>query len=70
MIFHAEKAEDMALASRVDRGAFHVLGFGGGGTRDHMQHLHAVGSVVKEFIVPRWKKQDKERGRSVLSMLE
>jgi hypothetical protein len=41
---------------RVDDGDLHVHGFKGAGPNDHMRHLHRVGDVVREYLVPRWQR--------------
>lgn len=41
---------------RVDEGDLHVHGFKGAGPNDHMRHLHHVGDVVREYLVPRWQR--------------
>ena len=46
---------------RVDEGDFHVRGYTGGGVKDHIDHLQAVGDLALEFIVPRWSKPDDAR---------
>ena len=48
-----DAAFGMKLRYRADAKNLHVLGFHGGGPQDHMQHLHAVGDVVRTFIAPR-----------------
>lgn len=47
-------ADGMVRSYRVDDGDLHVHGFRGGGPGDHMRHLHIVGDVVREYVVPRW----------------
>jgi len=49
-----QNADGMLRAYRVDDGELHVHGFHGGGPADHMRHLHTVGDVVREYLVPRW----------------
>ncbi len=44
----------MVRTYRVDEGGLHLQGFEGAGPGDHMRHLHFVGDVVREFLVPRW----------------
>lgn len=44
----------MVRTYRVDEGGLHLHGFQGAGPGDHMRHLHLVGDVAHEFLVPRW----------------
>ena len=44
----------MVRSYRVDTGDLHVHGYRGQGPDDHMKHLHMVGDVVREWLVPRW----------------
>ena len=50
----SQNADGMVRSYRVDQGDLHVHGFRGGGPGDHMRHLHLVGDVVREYLVPRW----------------
>jgi hypothetical protein len=50
-------ARGMLPKYRVDAGDLHVYGFRGGGPNDHMRHLHLVGDMVRELVVPRWSKR-------------
>ncbi len=47
----------MTLATRADAGNLHVRGFRGGSPRDHLEHLHLIGSVLGTWVVPRWKRE-------------
>ncbi|HRG99667.1 MAG TPA: hypothetical protein PLR99_25645 [Polyangiaceae bacterium] len=49
-----EASGAMVRTYRVDEGGLHLHGFHGAGPGDHMRHLHLVGDVVHEFLVPRW----------------
>ena len=49
----------MTLAKRVDSGNLHVRGFKGRGPRDHFQHLYMIGEVLRSWVVPRWKREDR-----------
>ncbi len=44
----------MVRSYRVDTGDLHVHGYRGQGPDDHMKHLHMVGDVVRDWLVPRW----------------
>lgn len=44
----------MALKFRGDVGNFHVLGWKGGGKRDHFDQLHLVGDILREHVGHRW----------------
>jgi hypothetical protein len=46
---------DMVLVSRVDDRGLHVRGFDGTSQRTHMDHLHLVGPMVKQYVAPRWR---------------
>lgn len=46
--------EPMRLSYRVDAGNLHVRGYRGEGPRDHFDHLHLVGEVLRNWLVPRW----------------
>lgn len=47
--------EAMRLSYRADAGNLHVRGYRGQGPRDHFDHLHLVGQVLRSWLVPRWK---------------
>jgi hypothetical protein len=47
--------ETMRLSYRADTGNLHVRGYRGQGPRDHFDHLHLVGQVLRSWLVPRWK---------------
>lgn len=51
---HESTARGMVRTYRADVGDLHVQGFRGQGPDDHMRHLHMVGDVVRESLVPRW----------------
>lgn len=44
----------MRLSYRADAGNLHVRGYRGQGPRDHFDHLHLVGEVLRNWLVPRW----------------
>jgi hypothetical protein len=44
----------MRLSYRADAGNLHVRGYRGVGPRDHFDHLHLVGEVLRNWLVPRW----------------
>jgi hypothetical protein len=44
----------MLLSYRADAGNLHVRGYRGQGPRDHFDHLHLVGEVLRNWVVPRW----------------
>lgn len=44
----------MTLKYRGDVGNFHVLGWKGGGKRDHFDQLHLVGDILREHVGHRW----------------
>ena len=46
--------ESMRLSYRADAGNLHVRGYRGQGPRDHFDHLHLVGEVLRNWLVPRW----------------
>jgi hypothetical protein len=46
--------ETMRLSYRADAGNLHVRGYRGQGPRDHFDHLHLVGEVLRNWVVPRW----------------
>jgi hypothetical protein len=46
----------MTLRQRADKGGLHVRTWKGGGPHDHFDQLHLVGSLVREFVTPRWNK--------------
>jgi hypothetical protein len=48
-------SETMRLSYRADAGNLHVRGYRGQGPRDHFDHLHLVGEVLRFWLVPRWK---------------
>jgi hypothetical protein len=43
-----------AIAQKADEGNLHVRGFRGQGPRDHFDHLHLIGSMLRSWLVPRW----------------
>ncbi len=51
----------MTLTMRADLGDFHVLSYRGETARDHIQQLHLVARVMRDFVLPRWEKQDAQR---------
>ena len=49
----------MKLVKRADAGNLHVRGFRGAGPRDHFEHLYLLGEVLRSWVVPRWKRDDR-----------
>jgi hypothetical protein len=49
----------MTLTKRADSGNLHVRGFRGRGPRDHFEHLHLIGEVLRSSVVVRWKREDR-----------
>ena len=49
----------MRLTKRADAGNLHVRGFRGRGPRDHFEHLYLIGEVLRSWVVPRWKREDR-----------
>jgi hypothetical protein len=49
----------MKLSMRADAGNLHVRGFRGAGPRDHFEHLHLLGEVLRSWVVPRWKRDER-----------
>ncbi|MCC6646183.1 MAG: hypothetical protein IT374_11495 [Polyangiaceae bacterium] len=45
----------LEMISRFDKGDLHVRGYGGDDKPDHCAHLGLVASVMKVYLVPRWK---------------
>jgi hypothetical protein len=48
----------MALKSRGDSGAFHVLHYAGGDEQAHCDHLHAFGETLLPYLKERWSTPD------------
>jgi hypothetical protein len=48
----------MTVSRHADHGNLHVLGFRGGGPRDHFQHLYLIGEALRSSLVPRWKPEE------------
>jgi hypothetical protein len=51
-----DRVATMTLRQRADKGGFHARTWKGGGAHDHFDQLHLVGSLVREFVAPRWNK--------------
>jgi len=49
----------MTLGKRADAGNLHVRGFRGQGPRDHFEHLYLIGQVLRSWVVPRWKREER-----------
>ena len=49
----------MKLLKRADAGNLHVRGFRGAGPRDHFDHLYLLGDVLRSWVVPRWKRDER-----------
>ncbi len=44
---------------RADAGNLHMRGYTGKGKHDHINHLHLVKDVMRDFCAPRWRELDK-----------
>ncbi len=57
---YTEEPDDdgRTLILRANVGDFHVMGYRGETKRDHIQQLHLVTRVMRDFILPRWERQD------------
>ena len=55
----SETWRTMALSRRADAGNLHVRGFRGQGPRDHFEHLYLIGQVLRSWVVPRWKREER-----------
>jgi hypothetical protein len=49
----------MKLVKTADAGNLHVRGFRGAGPKDHFEHLYLLGEVLRSWVVPRWKRDDR-----------
>ena len=49
----------MTLIKRADVGNLHVRGFKGRGPKDHFEHLYLIGEVLRSWVVPRWKREER-----------
>jgi len=49
----------MTLIKRADAGNLHVRGFRGRGPKDHFEHLYLIGEVLRSWVAPRWKREDR-----------
>lgn len=49
----------MSLSMRADAGNLHVRGFRGRGPKDHFEHLYLIGEVLRSWVAPRWKREDR-----------
>ena len=49
----------MTLIKRADSGNLHVRGFRGRGPKDHFEHLYLIGEVLRSWVAPRWKREDR-----------
>jgi len=49
----------MSLSMRADAGNLHARGFRGRGPKDHFEHLYLIGEVLRSWVVPRWKREDR-----------
>ena len=49
----------MTLIARADAGNLHVRGFRGRGPKDHFEHLHLIGEVLRAWVAPRWKREER-----------
>jgi hypothetical protein len=52
-------ARGMTTYLRADAGALHVRGFRGQEARDHVDHLHLIGDVLRAWVLPRWTGDDR-----------
>ena len=64
-IVNAAKVEERVPAIRnltryyhADIGDFHVRGYTGFSKEAHIAHLHMVGDVMRELVLPRWRRLD------------
>jgi hypothetical protein len=64
---HEANSRGMLRTYRVDTGDLHVHGYRGAGPDDHMKHLHMVGDVVREWLVPRWSSPQSSRTPSIFA---
>jgi hypothetical protein len=55
----SEAWRTMTLKNRADAGNLHVRGFRGQGPRDHFEHLYLIGQVLRSWVVPRWKREER-----------
>lgn len=46
----------MTLRMKADKGNLHTRTWKGGGPHDHFDQLHLVGTLVRQFVAPRWTK--------------
>jgi hypothetical protein len=49
----------MTLWKRADTGNLHVRGFRGRGPKDHFEHLYLIGEVLRSWVAPRWKREER-----------
>jgi len=49
----------MTLIKRADSGNLHVRGFRGRGPKDHFEHLYLIGEVLRSWVAPRWKREER-----------
>ncbi|MDB5220940.1 MAG: uncharacterized protein JWO86_8867 [Myxococcaceae bacterium] len=49
----------MTMTKRADAGNLHVRGFRGRGPKDHFEHLYLIGEVLRSWVAPRWKREDR-----------
>jgi hypothetical protein len=48
------RGDGMVEWYHTDAGGLHVRGYRGGGPKDHLDQLHLVDDLVREFVAPRW----------------
>jgi hypothetical protein len=47
----------------ADEGNFHVRGFRGDGPRDHLDQLHLLDDLVRQYVTPRWTRMQIEEAQ-------
>jgi len=50
---------EMKEIERADAGNLHMRGFSGTTAHDHINHLHLIDDVIREFCAPRWREQER-----------
>ena len=53
-------ARGMEMNMKADKSGLHVRGFRGAGPKDHFKHLYLVGEVLVSYVVPRWKRDERQ----------
>lgn len=55
---------EMKEIERADSGNLHMRGFLGTTAHDHINHLHLIDDMIREFCEPRWREQDRARQKN------